>query len=147
MQIAPESEAGAADNGSSGGGGVGPAATANGGAAGNGEAGESAGAGASSSPKDDANGAASSAKKEQQQKQKQQPLPKRAPHPPMEAYHPVWSTSVWMYYDTVSDVRSATTTLVLCKLFLSALSVCPLLAWSRNGDTDASRMCFHLAVM
>ena len=31
-------------------------------------------------------------------------MPKKAavPHPPMEAYHPVWSESVWMYYDTVS---------------------------------------------
>ncbi|CAM9326712.1 unnamed protein product [Scytosiphon promiscuus] len=35
-----------------------------------------------------------------------QPLPKRAPHPPMEAYHPVWSESVWMYYDTAEEFRN-----------------------------------------
>lgn len=97
-----------------------PAAeAANGAGKGKASANASANAKAKGAVEGDANGAASAASApshsagsgsskgeagQGQQQQQQQPLvPRRAvaPHPPMEAYHPVWSESVWMYYDTV----------------------------------------------
>ncbi|CAM9644621.1 unnamed protein product, partial [Ectocarpus sp. 12 AP-2014] len=44
----------------------------------------------------DANGTGASSSSDKQA----EVAAEKAPHPPMEVYHPVWSESVWMYYDT-----------------------------------------------
>lgn len=46
-----------------------------------------------------ANGTSASSSSDKQQAE--EAVAEKAPHPPMEVYHPVWSESVWMYYDTV----------------------------------------------
>ncbi|CAN0223109.1 unnamed protein product, partial [Ectocarpus sp. 4 AP-2014] len=47
----------------------------------------------------DANGAGASSSSDKQA----EVVAEKAPHPPMEVYHPVWSESVWMYYDSPEE--------------------------------------------